>query len=57
MQAIDLKEMDDRIQLLRKTAEELKQMGTDFPALDRNTARVLAAIRLLELNISDVIDL
>ena len=57
MQAINLKEIDDRIRLMRKTAEELKQMGSNFPALDRNTARILAGIKLLEINISDMIDL
>jgi hypothetical protein len=51
---IDLKEIDSKIQSLKKTAEELKQMGEDFPALYRNISRVLASIKMLELNISDV---
>jgi hypothetical protein len=51
---IDLKEIDSKIQLMKKTAEELKQMGEDFPALYRNVSRVLASIKMLELNISDV---
>ncbi len=51
---IDLKELDSRIQSLKKTAEELKTMGEDFPALYRNTSRILASIKMLELNISDV---
>jgi hypothetical protein len=41
---------------LRKTAEELKQSTTDFPALARNTARILASIKMLELNLSDVLE-
>jgi hypothetical protein len=51
---VDLKELDSKIQSMRKTAEELKQMGEDFPALFRNISRVLASIKMLELNISDV---
>ena len=50
----DLKEIDIKIQSMKKTAEELKQMGEDFPALYRNISRVLASIKMLELNISDV---
>jgi len=51
---MDLKELDSKIQSMKKTAEELKQMGEDFPALYRNISRVLASIKMLELNISDV---
>jgi hypothetical protein len=51
---VDLKELDGKIQSMKKTAEELKQMGEDFPALYRNISRVLASIKMLELNISDV---
>jgi hypothetical protein len=51
---IDLKEFDSKIQSMKKTAEELKTMGEDFPALYRNTSRILASIKMLELNISDV---
>jgi hypothetical protein len=51
---IDLKELDRKIQSMKKTAEELRQKGEDFPALYRNTSRVLASIKMLELNISDV---
>lgn len=51
---IDLKELDSKLQSMKKTAEELRQMGEDFPALYRNISRVLASIKMLELNISDV---
>ena len=54
MNTNDLKEIDSKIQSMKKTAEELKQMGEDFPALYRNISRVLASIKMLELNISDV---
>jgi hypothetical protein len=51
---VDLKELDSKIQSMKKTAEELKEMGEHFPALYRNISRVLASIKMLELNISDV---
>jgi len=52
----DLIAIQQRILSLRKTAEELKQSTGDFPALARNTARILASIKMLELNLSDVLE-
>ncbi|MEJ2726051.1 MAG: hypothetical protein P8175_15705 [Deltaproteobacteria bacterium] len=54
---IDLKEIDTKIQFMKKTAEELKQIAESFPALYRNSSRILASIKMLELNISDIKDL
>lgn len=51
---IDLHEIDEKLGLLKKTAEELERMSDGFPALDRNIRRVLASIKMLELNISGV---
>ena len=56
-QKIDLKKLDTKIQLMRKTAEELKQMGDHFPAINRNVVRILASIKMLEINVSDVVEL
>jgi len=53
---LDLKGIDDRIRLMKKAAEELKQKADRFPALSRNTVRILASIKMLEINISDVLD-
>jgi hypothetical protein len=53
---VDLKELDKKIQSMKKTAQELKKMADDFPALVRNTARILASIKMLELNISDLVE-
>ena len=54
---INLNEIDAKIQSMKKTAEELKQMAESFPALYRNSSRILASIKMLELNISDIADL
>ena len=56
-QKIDIKTIDDKIQKIKKTAEELKELGESFPALYRNTARLLASTKMLEINISDAVDL
>ena len=54
MNAKDLTELDGKIQSIKKTAEDLKKMGEDFPALSRNVSRLLASVKMLELNVSDV---
>jgi len=56
MNEMDIKGMDARVRALRKSAEELKKMAEDFPALCRNTSRILASIKMLELNLSDLVD-
>ena len=56
-QKIDLKKIHTKIQLMKKTAEELKRMGENFPAIRRNSIRILASVKMLEINVSDVIEL
>ena len=56
-QQIDLKKLNAKIQLIKKTAEELKQMGDHFPAVARNTVRILASVKMLEINVSDLVGL
>ena len=53
----DIKKIDDIIRVLKRTAEELQRMGEDFPALARNSTRILASIKMLELNVSDIVEL
>ena len=56
-QTINLDEINIKIQQMKGYAEELKGLGKEFPALDRNIIRILASLKMLELNISDIIDL
>jgi hypothetical protein len=51
----NLTEIDARIQLMKKTAGELKGMADEFPALASNTARILASLKMLEINFSDLL--
>jgi hypothetical protein len=53
---IDIQEMDSRIKAMKKSAEELRALAGDFPAVYRNTSRILASIKMLELNLSDLLD-
>ncbi|MFH0998878.1 MAG: hypothetical protein V1844_25805 [Pseudomonadota bacterium] len=54
--SFDLKKMNDIILCMKQRAEELKEIGSDFPALDRNLVRIRASLKMLEINISDVIE-
>ncbi len=53
----ELSKIDTRIKIIKKAAEELKEMSSEIPAIDRNTARILASVKMLEINISDVKEL
>jgi hypothetical protein len=53
----DLKKIDEKIQVMKSTAQELNRLGDNFPALSRNSIRILASIKMLEINISDLVEL
>ena len=55
--AIDLNKIYAKIQLMKKIAEELNRIGDDFPALARNTVRILASVKMLEINVADILEL
>lgn len=53
----DLKAIRERIAALQKNAQELKSMGADLPCLARNTERILASLKMLEIGFCEVADL
>jgi pyruvate formate-lyase activating enzyme-like uncharacterized protein len=53
----ELSKIDTRIKAIKKAAQELKELSAEIPAIDRNTARILASVKMLEINITDVKDL
>ena len=53
----DINQIHEKIQLMKTTAQELAQAGQNFPAIARNIVRISAGIKMLELNISDVVEL
>jgi hypothetical protein len=57
MPQFDLNEIDAKIQVMKRTAEELARAGENFPAIARNIVRISAGIKMLEINISAVVEL
>ncbi len=53
----DLKKMDTRIKAIKKAAQELKALSEEMPAVNRNADRILASTKMLEINVSDVLEL
>lgn len=49
-----IEDMAEKIQLLKQTATELKRISEGIQAVDRNVDRILASIKMLEINISDL---
>ncbi|NIS61394.1 MAG: hypothetical protein GTO13_12060 [Proteobacteria bacterium] len=47
--------MDRRIQSIKKSVIDLRNRGQQIEAVRRNADRILASIRMLELNVSDLI--
>ncbi|MFH1153536.1 MAG: hypothetical protein V1793_06960 [Pseudomonadota bacterium] len=54
---VAIEEIYHRINQLKRTAQELNQMGEDIPAVCCNTARILASVKMLEINISDLVEM
>jgi hypothetical protein len=53
----EMKKLDTRIKAIRKAAQELKKFSGGIQAVDRNADRLLASVKMLEINISDLLDL
>ena len=53
----ELGKIDTRIKTIKKAAQELREFSGSIPAVDRNAARILASTKMLEINISDFLDL
>jgi hypothetical protein len=53
-QEYDIKGMAEKIQAIKEMATELKRISGDIQAVDRNADRILASVKMLEINISDI---
>jgi prefoldin subunit 5 len=53
----EIRKIDTRIKTIKKATQELKQLSSGIQAIDRNAERILASVKMLELNIGDVKDL
>ena len=52
-----MKKLDTRIKTIRRAAEELKELSGGIQTIDRNVIRILASVKMLEINVSDLLDL
>lgn len=55
-QEIDLAAIHSQIRVIKAAARQLQTLGPNFPAINSNTARILASLKMLELNVSDLIE-
>ena len=54
VQQYDIKAMVAKVRALRRNAEALKEISGGIQAVDRNADRILANVRMLEININEV---
>lgn len=51
----NLNGVNDKILKIKQLLIEIGDEADQFPALERNSKRALASIKMLELNISDIV--
>jgi hypothetical protein len=56
-QEYNIERMVTKIKALRKNAEALKEISGGIPAVDKNADRILANVKMLEIDISDAADI
>jgi hypothetical protein len=50
-----VKEMAEKIQAIKEAATELQNISGGIQAVERNVDRILASVKMLEINISDTL--
>ena len=53
----NIKEMAEKMREIKEATTELKSISGGIQAVDRNADRILASVKMLEINISDVADI
>ena len=53
---LKLEEIHAEIQSIKQSAHQLRELGDNLPAVTRNALRILASIKMLEVNISDIVE-
>ena len=51
------KEMAEKIRDIKEAATKLKSISGGIQAVDRNADRILASVKMLEINASDIADI
>jgi len=57
VEGYNVKEMAEKIQVIKEAATELKNISGGIQAVDRNVGRILASVKMLEINISDILSI
>lgn len=52
----DIERMAGIILAIKEAASELKEVSGGIQAVDRNAERILASVKMLEINVSDVVN-
>ena len=52
-----LKKLDAKVQAIKRATRELIDQAEDIPAVVRNGSRILASVKMLEINLSDLLTL
>lgn len=55
VESYHIKEMAEKVQAIKEAATELKDISGGIQAVDRNVDRILASVKMLEMNISDIL--
>jgi hypothetical protein len=55
IESYHVKEMAEKIQAIKEAATELKNISGGIQAVERNVDRILASVKMLEMNISDIL--
>ena len=50
-----VKEMAEQIAVIKKSTIKLKELSCGIHAVDKTAERILASVKMLEINISDLI--
>lgn len=53
----DVKDMAEQIEKIKKETIRLEEMAGDIQCVDRNVERIMASIKMLEINISDLVNI
>ena len=56
-QEYDIKGMATKVETLKQAATELKAMSGGIQAVERNVDRILASIKMLEINVNDIVNI
>jgi hypothetical protein len=54
MAGIDMEAIHEKVLSLKNTAEDINDLSEEFPAVRRNMQRVMASIKMLEMNTVDL---